>query len=148
MTLLVPSIPMETIAETINKEAQTHKNKVPSPKQSKQNIEQKQVSDDKPTEVVEERTEHEKFFDNSTGYNFAYMKLEIFSLKGDWIYQWVVFNVTNIVKVWISGERPNYGFKLHPNGRGQNTLEEIYCGISRRGGCTALRNYVFLSKTE
>ncbi|PEM49507.1 DNRLRE domain-containing protein [Bacillus wiedmannii] len=33
--------------------------------------------------------------------------------------QWAEFNVTNTVKAWASGERPNYGFKLHPNGQGQ-----------------------------
>ncbi|PGZ99563.1 wall-associated protein, partial [Bacillus pseudomycoides] len=121
------------------------------------------------------------YFDNSTGYNFAYMKPELSSLngaivqdakfyayaawhyyanspnevwldevKGDWDYikmnwetkpwsqeiavtnvgrnQWAEFNVTNTVKAWVSGERPNYGFKLHPNGRGQTHWKKFIAG--------------------
>ncbi len=34
--------------------------------------------------------------------------------------QWAKFNVTNSVKAWVEGARPNNGFKLHTNGNGQN----------------------------
>ncbi|WP_255258214.1 DNRLRE domain-containing protein [Bacillus toyonensis] len=34
--------------------------------------------------------------------------------------QWARFNVTNTVKSWVEGARPNNGFKLHTNGNGQN----------------------------
>ncbi|EJQ36453.1 YD repeat (two copies) [Bacillus cereus BAG5X1-1] len=34
--------------------------------------------------------------------------------------QWARFNVTNTVKAWVEGARPNNGFKLHTNGNGQN----------------------------
>ncbi|WP_255293640.1 DNRLRE domain-containing protein [Bacillus wiedmannii] len=34
--------------------------------------------------------------------------------------QWAQFNVTNTVKAWVEGTRPNNGFKLHTNGNGQN----------------------------
>ncbi|OOR07366.1 wall-associated protein [Bacillus cereus] len=34
--------------------------------------------------------------------------------------QWAKFNVTNTVKAWVEGARPNNGFKLHTNGNGQN----------------------------
>ncbi|MCU5517788.1 DNRLRE domain-containing protein [Bacillus wiedmannii] len=33
--------------------------------------------------------------------------------------KWAQFNVTNTVKAWVDGTRPNYGFKLHANGNGQ-----------------------------
>ncbi|WP_020059920.1 DNRLRE domain-containing protein [Bacillus sp. 123MFChir2] len=128
------------------------------------------------------------YFDNRTGYNFAYMKPELSSLngaivhdaqfyayaswhyygnnpnevwldevKGDWDYitmnwetkpwseeiavtnvgrhQWAQFNVTNTVKAWVSGERPNYGFKLHPNGRGQTHWKKFIAAYN--GGDTA-----------
>ena len=34
--------------------------------------------------------------------------------------KWAQFNVTNTVKAWVEGARPNNGFKLHANGNGQN----------------------------
>ncbi|WP_257154686.1 DNRLRE domain-containing protein, partial [Bacillus thuringiensis] len=34
--------------------------------------------------------------------------------------QWAHFNVTNTVKAWADGTKPNNGFKLHTNGNGQN----------------------------
>ncbi|MEH7463564.1 hypothetical protein V7166_16185 [Bacillus thuringiensis] len=67
MALIVSSIPMEAIAETMNKDKPAQKQKVPSTEQVKKPTEQKRTSDGKPTEVVEERTEHEKVFDNKNG---------------------------------------------------------------------------------
>ncbi|AAS40131.1 MULTISPECIES: DNRLRE domain-containing protein [Bacillus cereus group] len=34
--------------------------------------------------------------------------------------KWAQFNVTNTVKAWVDGARPNNGFKLHANGNGQS----------------------------
>ncbi|MEH6891112.1 hypothetical protein V7024_15685 [Bacillus sp. JJ864] len=67
MALIVSSIPMETIAESMNNGKPAQGNKVSSTEQTKKPTEQKQTSDGKSTEVVEERTEHEKVFDNKNG---------------------------------------------------------------------------------
>lgn len=36
------------------------------------------------------------------------------------------FNVLNTVKDWVSGSKPNYGFKLHENGNGQAYWKKFY----------------------
>ncbi|MED3928999.1 DNRLRE domain-containing protein, partial [Priestia megaterium] len=36
------------------------------------------------------------------------------------------FDVTNTVKDWVSGTKPNYGFKLHENGNGQSYWKKFY----------------------
>ncbi|MEI4802577.1 hypothetical protein WAZ07_14880 [Bacillus sp. FJAT-51639] len=67
MALIVSSIPIETIAETMNNDKPVQESEISSTGQAKETTEQKQTSDEKPTEVVEERTEHEKVFDNKNG---------------------------------------------------------------------------------
>lgn len=39
--------------------------------------------------------------------------------------QWAKFDVTNIVKEWANGTKPNYGFKLHTNGNGQGYWKKV-----------------------
>lgn len=36
------------------------------------------------------------------------------------------FDVTNTVKDWVAGTKPNYGFKLHENGNGQSYWKKFY----------------------
>lgn len=40
--------------------------------------------------------------------------------------QWAQFDVTNTVKEWASGTKPNYGFKLHTNGNGQTYWKKLF----------------------
>jgi RHS repeat-associated protein len=40
--------------------------------------------------------------------------------------QWAEFNVTNTVKDWINGTKPNYGFIMHTNGNGQTYWKKFY----------------------
>ncbi|WP_297990528.1 DNRLRE domain-containing protein [uncultured Anoxybacillus sp.] len=39
--------------------------------------------------------------------------------------QWAQFDVTNTVKAWASGTKPNYGLKLHTNGNGQTYWKKV-----------------------
>ncbi|TKI84301.1 DNRLRE domain-containing protein, partial [Bacillus mycoides] len=44
--------------------------------------------------------------------------------------QWARFNVTNTVKAWVEGARPNNGLKLHTNGNGQNHWKKFIAAES------------------
>ncbi|MFJ8522653.1 DNRLRE domain-containing protein [Bacillus cereus] len=44
--------------------------------------------------------------------------------------KWAQFNVTNTVKAWVEGARPNNGFKLHANGNGQSHWKKFIAAES------------------
>ncbi|WP_242269921.1 DNRLRE domain-containing protein, partial [Bacillus cereus group sp. BfR-BA-01408] len=48
--------------------------------------------------------------------------------------KWAQFNVTNTVKAWVDGARPNNGFKLHANGNGQSHWKKF---IAAENGANA-----------
>ncbi|OIK14254.1 Wall-associated protein [Bacillus sp. MUM 116] len=39
--------------------------------------------------------------------------------------QWAKFDVTSIVKAWLDGTKPNYGFNLNTNGNGQTFWKKV-----------------------
>ncbi|RPJ94046.1 DNRLRE domain-containing protein [Rummeliibacillus sp. TYF005] len=46
--------------------------------------------------------------------------------------EWAHFDVTNTVQAWVSGERPNYGFKFHTNGNGKTYWKKITAAESTK----------------
>ncbi|MEB7773743.1 DNRLRE domain-containing protein, partial [Kurthia gibsonii] len=46
--------------------------------------------------------------------------------------EWAHLNVTNTVQAWVSGERPNYGFKFHTNGNGKTYWKKITAAESTK----------------